>query len=185
MLGPLIFPVKYFGVYSHHSRYWPGLRNLLHLCIWDARKCRENEGKKWKWERMRKWSGNGERMRKWRGNGERMRKWGGKWREIDSLHFLILSPFPPYALWGNISGSNLLRGSSASCAGLVPTVFWHIYSLHFRDWVKNLLHTLSCVKLKVEYPTVISIQVKDFTKLENLSYINQKFFLCVKFCNKS
>ena len=35
--------------------------------------------------------GNGERMRKWGGNGEKMRKW----REIDSLHFLILSLFPP------------------------------------------------------------------------------------------
>ena len=30
-------------------------------------------------------------VRKWRGNGERMRKW----REIYSLHFLILSLFPP------------------------------------------------------------------------------------------
>ena len=35
--------------------------------------------------------GNGERMRKWGGNGEKLRKW----REIDSLHFLILSLFPP------------------------------------------------------------------------------------------
>ena len=35
--------------------------------------------------------GNGERMRKWGGNGEKIRKW----REIDSLHFLILSLFPP------------------------------------------------------------------------------------------
>ena len=35
--------------------------------------------------------GNGERMRKWGGNGEKMRKW----REIDSLHFLIISLFPP------------------------------------------------------------------------------------------
>ena len=89
--------------------------------------------------------GNGERMRKWGGNREKMRKW----REIDSLHFLILSLFPPslcisyiqmrhiflqnvkygtfvanvtkistYALWGNNSGSNLLQGSSAICAGL-------------------------------------------------------------------
>ena len=42
-------------------------------------------------ERMRKWRGNGERMRKWGGNGEKMRKW----RYIDSLHFPILSLFPP------------------------------------------------------------------------------------------
>ena len=73
-----------------------------------------------------------------------------RWREIYSLHFLILSLFPPflsissmkichilsqninygtfvtngrknltYALWGNNSGSNSLRGSSASCVGLV------------------------------------------------------------------
>ena len=82
------------------------------------------------------------------GNRQRMRK---SWEWI-SLHFLILSPFPPplsisfikmrhillqnvkygtfvanvtkistYALWGNNSGSNLLRGSSAICAGLAST----------------------------------------------------------------
>ena len=65
----------------------------------------------------REW-GNGEEMdREWE-NGERTRKW----REIHSLHFLIFSFFPPslsiYPLWENISGSNSLRDSSASCAGL-------------------------------------------------------------------
>ena len=100
----------------------PGLHNLLHPCIQNARKWRENEE-----------------------NGERMRKW----KEIHSLHFLTFSLFPPslsisyiknchilsqnvkygtfvanvtknltYALWGNNSGSNSLRGSSASCASL-------------------------------------------------------------------
>ena len=113
--------------------------------------------------------------REW-GNGERMRKW----REIDSLHFLILSPFPPpfpsfphslsisslslhflhqnlshfhtkcwiqffvanitkkltYALWGNNSGSNSLRGSSASCAGL-PTTVLAENSQNEQEWNDN------------------------------------------------
>ena len=107
-----------------------GLHESLQPCSRAARKWRENE----------------EMKRKRRGNGERMRKW----REIHTLHFLILSLFLPslsisyikichilsqnvkygtfvanvtkkstYAIWGNNSGSNLLRGSSASCAGLV------------------------------------------------------------------
>ena len=41
-------------------------------------------------EMKREWANEEEMERKW-GNGEKMRKW----REIDSLHFLILSLFPP------------------------------------------------------------------------------------------
>ena len=80
-----------------------------------------------------------------------------KCREWISLHFLILSLFPPplsisyikichilsqnvkygffvanvtknltYALWGNNSGSNSLRGSSASCAGMNVITIIHL-----------------------------------------------------------
>ena len=102
-------------------------------------------------EMEREW-GNGERMRKWRGNGERMRKW----REIHSQDFLILCLFPPslsisyiknchilsqygffcrkchkkkptYALWKNNSGSNSLRESSASWAGLPNTMIFDTF----------------------------------------------------------
>ena len=82
-----------------------------------------------------------------------------------SLHFFILSPFPPslsisyikiahillqtvkYVTFvANVTkiltytyiicityGEIFLGRSSASCVGLVLTVFWHIYSLHFRN----------------------------------------------------
>ena len=62
------------------KQYRRGLYNLLHPCIRDARKWRENEKVK------RKWRENREMEREW-GSGEIMRKW----REIHSLHFLIFS----------------------------------------------------------------------------------------------
>ena len=92
--------------------------------------------------------GNEERMRKWRGNGERMRKWreNEEIHSQDFLILCLFPPSLSisyiknchilsqnvkygtfvanvtknltYALWGNNSGSNSLRGSSASCAGL-------------------------------------------------------------------
>ena len=101
--------------------------------------------------------GNGERMRKWRGNGERMRKWREIHSQdflilclfppslsisyIKNCHILSqnvkygtfvanVTKNLTYALWGNNSGSNSLRGSSASCAGLALALFdisiWHI-----------------------------------------------------------
>ena len=67
-----------------------GLHNLLHPCIRDARKWRENEKMKRKRRECE------EVERKWRGNEEmkienRMRKW----RDICSLNFPIFSLFPP------------------------------------------------------------------------------------------
>ena len=85
-------------------------------------------------------------MRKWRGNGERMRKWREIHSQdflilclfppslsisyIKNCHILSqnvkygtfvanVTKNLTYALWGNNSGSNSLRGSSASCAGLL------------------------------------------------------------------
>ena len=66
------------------KQYRTGLYNLLHTCIRDARKWRENQKVK------REWRENKEMEREW-GNGE----WLWKWREIHSLHFLIFSFFPP------------------------------------------------------------------------------------------
>ena len=83
----------------------------------------------------RKWRGNGEEMEREWGNGERFTLYIFSF----SLYFLPLYPFLykklshlvkcgtfvanvtkklTYALWENNSGSNLLRGSSASYAGL-------------------------------------------------------------------
>ena len=88
---------------------------------------------------------NGERIKKWRGNGERIRKWRKIYSlyfliyslyppslsisYIKNCHILSqnvkygtfvanVTKNLTYALWGNNSGSNSLRGSSASCAGL-------------------------------------------------------------------
>ena len=102
------------------------------------------------------------------GNGERMRKW----REIHTLHFLILSLFLPslsisyikichilsqnvkygtfvanvtkkstYAIWGNNSGSNSLRGSSASCTGLFFT--------KLRDDTANILFLVNLLRIRM------------------------------------
>ena len=91
-------------------------------------------------ERMRKWRGNGEEMERECRNGVRFTLYISSF----SLYFLSLYPFPiskivtfcremlntpllsqmsqknlTYVLWENNSGSNSLRGSSASCASLV------------------------------------------------------------------
>ena len=80
--------------------------------------------------------GNGERMGKWRGNEEMERDWLSTFPHslfisyIKICHILMqnakygtffanVTKIITYALWGNTSGSDLLRGSSASCAGLV------------------------------------------------------------------
>ena len=100
-----------------------------------SRKWREKEKMKRKWERMRNSRGNGERIRKWR-----------EIHFLHFLIFSLFPPSLSisyiknchilsqnvkygtfvanvtknltYALWGNNSGSNSVRGSSASCAGL-------------------------------------------------------------------
>ena len=99
-------------------------------------------------ERMRKWRGNGERMRKLRGNGEKLTLYIPQFSlhffplspfplslsisYIKIGHIMLqnvkygtfvanVSQILTYELWGNNSGSNLLRGSSASCAGLGRT----------------------------------------------------------------
>ena len=99
-------------------------------------------------ERMRKWRGNGERMRKLRGNGEKLTLYIPQFSlhflplspfplslsisYIKIGHIMLqnvkygtfvanVSQILTYELWGNNSGSNLLRGSSASCAGLPQT----------------------------------------------------------------
>ena len=96
-------------------------------------------------ERMRKWRGNGERMRKLRGNGEKLTLYIPQFSlhflplspfplslsisYIKIGHIMLqnvkygtfvanVSQILTYELWGNNSGSNLLPGSSASCAGL-------------------------------------------------------------------
>ena len=66
---------------SNYSR--TGLHNLLHPCIWDARKWRENEKMK------RKWRDNEEMERK-RGNGERFTLYMSSF----SLYFPPLCLFP-------------------------------------------------------------------------------------------
>ena len=47
-----------------------------------------------------------------------------------------------YALWGNNSGSNLLRGSSASCAGLVGIIRM-IMKLEWKGWLDNCMYIWS------------------------------------------
>ena len=106
-----------------------GLQKSLQPCSRAARKWRENE------EMKRKRRGNGERMRKWRGNEEMERDWLSTFPHfvfisyIKICHILMqnakygtfvanVTKIITYALWGNTSGSDLLRGSSASCAGL-------------------------------------------------------------------
>ena len=113
-----------------------GLHESLQPCSRAARKWRENE------EMKRKWRENEEMKRKWRENEEMEREIHSQ----DFLIFCLFPPYLSisyiknchilsqnvkygtfvanvtknltYALWGNNSGSNSLRGSSASCAGL-------------------------------------------------------------------
>ena len=83
----------------------------------------------------RKWRENEEIRRKWRENVEMERDWLSTFPHslfisyIKICHILMqnanygtfvanITKIITYALWGNTSGSDLLRGSSASCAGL-------------------------------------------------------------------
>ena len=130
-------------------------------CSRAPRKWRENE------EIRRKWRENEEMRRKWRENEEMERDWLSTFPHslsISSLslyflhqkasHFLQnvkystfvanISKTSTYALWGNNSGSNLLRGSSASCAGLPTTPFWGNWAKSkrtaFFPWVRPLCY---------------------------------------------
>ena len=103
---------------------------------------------------MEREGGNGGRMRKLRGNGEKLTLYIPQFSlhflplspfplslsisYIKIGHILLqnveygtlvlnVTQISTYALFGNNSGSNLLRGSSASCAGLLPTHLRLIY----------------------------------------------------------
>ena len=113
-----------------------GLHESLQPCSRAARKWRENE------EMKRKWRENEEMKRKWRENEEMEREIHSQdflilclfppslsISYIKNCHILSqnvkygtfvanVTKNLTYALWGNNSGSNSLRGSSASCAGL-------------------------------------------------------------------
>ena len=53
-----------------------------------------------------------------------------------------------YALWGNDFGSNLLRGSSASCAGLLVGERWHAF------WQRgHFLFHLNCFHFHFLFPS--------------------------------
>ena len=112
---------------------------------------------------------NGEKMRKWRGNGERMRKWreidflhflilypflpSFPISYIKIRHILLqnvkygtfvanVTKISTYALWGNNTWSNLLRGFSASCAGLNRQRRNQLFFVQFLEHLH--LHLISC-----------------------------------------
>ena len=125
---------------DHNFKYGlSGLHESLQPCSRAARKWRENE------EMKRKWRENEEMKRKWRENEEMEREIHSHFLILClfppslSISFIknchILSQNVKYgtfvandtknltfALWGNNSGSNLLRGSSTICAGLTSTI---------------------------------------------------------------
>ena len=105
-------------------------------------------------EMEREWGNEEEMERKW-GNGERLTLYISSFSlyflplspfppslsiSYIKMHHILLqnvkygtfvanvTKISTYALWGNNSGSNLLRGSSAICAGLCPVTFsfWRI-----------------------------------------------------------
>ena len=122
------------GTTSFQKYVQPGSHNLLQPGSRAARKWRENEIMK---------RGNG----KWRENEEMERDWLSTFPHslfisyIKICHILMqnakygtfvanVTKIITYALWGNTSGSVLLRGSSASCAGLSPCIFVLFGKLH-------------------------------------------------------
>ena len=86
---------------------------------------------------------NEERMRKWRGSEERMRKW----REIHSLHFLILSLFPPSLSISSIKICHILSQNINYGTFVTNGTKNLTYALWGNNSGSNLLHTRKLRKL--------------------------------------
>jgi len=128
------------NIYIMYDLYDAGLHESLQPCSRAARKWRENE------EMRRKWRENEEMERDWLSTFPHSLSISSLFLHfliilspfppslsisyIKMRHILLqnvkygtfvanVTKISTYALWGNNSGSNLLRGSSAICAGLV------------------------------------------------------------------
>ena len=70
-------------------------------------------------------------MLKWRGNGKRMRKW----REIHSLHFLILSLFPPSLCISYIKICHILS-QNVKYGTFVANVTKNLTYMHYEETIR-------------------------------------------------